>query len=644
MNQLGFKHVLIVVVVTLLVIALGITSYISIAQLTKLTTNDLIHTIKTSSQYETHNIEKYISDNSRPIVELASLYEQYDYQTSHEKYMEFAARIAGVYKITLGFDDGRSYVSIASSSTFPNGIGRTEKYDPRTRPWYQLGKKVNSLALSDVFFTKEGAPILGAVQPIKNGVLLADVRLDHLQKTLEGVNVIPGAVSMIVDDNGLVLASTADYAQIRSYIQDMEDFSDVSANLLKRESTVVEQPIEGLPSFVFSTQINLMGSDKWYLINAIDKKTALATVNKVSWQLVVWSAVIAIIFVVILVVVLNHIYRPVIALKELVLSLSRGDGDLTQRLNVSSKDDLGEIAQGINLFIESLHNMMLEVKKVTGNLSDGVINLRSHSDNNTQILDKHQLETNQVVTAMDELGTTAELVAQNASEAAQFTQEANHSGKASKATIINAQHSLKQLMSEVDSASQSVTKMSDETKDISSILSVIGSIADQTNLLALNAAIEAARAGEQGRGFAVVAEEVRALAARTQDSTGEIESALAKLQSGAGSVVASIGSTKKTSEKTVDEAVGIADSLEVMSGYVTKINDLSIQISTSADEQNVVIQSISQNMNRIHTMVDKLTENGGTVHGEIDHIAGINNQLSAIVNKFKLNQANPLSE
>ena len=637
MNQLGFKHVLIVVVVALLVIALGITSYISISQLTKLTTHDLIHTIKTSSKYETHNIEKYISDNARPVVELANLYEQYDYQTSHEKHMEFAARIAGVYKITLGFDDGRSYVSIASSSTFPKGIGRTEKYDPRTRPWYQLGKKVNALALSDVFFTKEGAPILGAVQPIKNGVLLADVRLDHLQKRLEGVNVIPGAVSMIVDADGLVLASTAEYAKIRSYLHEMEDFNDVSEELLNNETTVVEQQIEGLPSFVFATQINLTDSEKWYLINAIDKKTALAGVNKVSWQLVVWSAVIAVIFVVILIVVLNHIYRPVIALKELVLSLSRGDGDLTQRLTVRSNDDLGEIAHGINLFIESLHTMMLDVKTVTNSLSDGVMNLREHSDTTTKILDQHHLETNQVVTAMDELGTTAELVAQNASEAAQFTHEANDSAEASKSTIINAQHSLTKLMGEIDSASKSVTTMSEETQDISSILNVIGAIADQTNLLALNAAIEAARAGEQGRGFAVVADEVRALAARTQDSTGEIEKALAKLQSGASNVVDSIGSTKNSSEKTVNEAVGIASSLEAMNGYVNKINDISIQISSSADEQNIVIQSISQNMNRIHLMVEKLTSSGNTVHDEVDEIAKLNNQLTDIVGKFKLN-------
>ncbi|MBQ4833783.1 methyl-accepting chemotaxis protein II [Pseudoalteromonas sp. MMG010] len=280
--------------------------------------------------------------------------------------------------------------------------------------------------------------------------------------------------------------------------------------------------------------------------------------------------------------------------------------------------------------------MMLNVQAVTTKLSGGVTNLRTHSHTNTQILDQHQLETNQVVIAMDELGSTAELVAKNAADAAQYTQEANNAGEVSRHTIDSAQTSLNQLAEEVDTAANNVICMSEETKEISSILCVIGSIADQTNLLALNAAIEAARAGEQGRGFAVVAEEVRALAARTQTSTSEIEAALETLQAGADTVVHSISTTKSTSSKTVTEAVGISENLVQMNHFVERINDLSTQISTSANEQNQVIQSIIQNMNCIHTMVADLTVNGKTVHGEIDDIADLNTQLSAIVGQFKL--------
>jgi methyl-accepting chemotaxis protein len=280
--------------------------------------------------------------------------------------------------------------------------------------------------------------------------------------------------------------------------------------------------------------------------------------------------------------------------------------------------------------------MMLDVKRVSIRLSEGLDVLKTHSDESTAILGKHQQETDQVVTAVEELSVTAELVAENAQDTAMFTQEANASGETSKETIINAQKSLKRLAQEVESATVNVANMSQETQDIGSILNVIGAIAEQTNLLALNAAIEAARAGEQGRGFAVVADEVRALAGRTQASTGEIEQALAKLQKESVSVVSSIDSTRNTSQQTVSEAAAVAESLETMTGFVTKINDLSSQIASSAQEQNAVIREISQNMSRIHIMVQELTTMGISVNQETNQIHDVNAQLNNIVASFKL--------
>ena len=203
MSKLGFKSILIVVITGLLIFALGITCYISINKLQETTKSTLISNIISSSEYEVKNIQHYIGKYSEPVTNLAALYKTNHYQADHEKYMLIAKTVAGVSKMTLGFDDGRSYTS-KDSKSFPGGVGIPSKYDPRTRSWYQLGKKNSTLKLSEVFATKQGALLLLAVHPIKDGVLASDVRLTNLQTLVEGVHVSEGAVAILVDQKGMV--------------------------------------------------------------------------------------------------------------------------------------------------------------------------------------------------------------------------------------------------------------------------------------------------------------------------------------------------------------------------------------------------------------------------------------------------------
>lgn len=637
MNKLfGFKQILIASLIIILVLALAITSFISTRQLNTVVTENVIEKISDAADMERRNIEAYVAQQTQPIVALASLYEKYDYQERHEKIVEFAKVVSNISKITLGFDDGTSYSSKPSNATFPGGVGRPEKYDPRIRPWYQFAKTQSDLAMTDIFFTKEGVPLSAAVYQIDGGVLMADVRLANLQQVVEGIDILPDTLSIIIDENGMVLGSTLEEVAIGTRLQDSEGLSTYVSDFISSETSLRETNIYGADRFMLSTRINLVGDSSWYLINAVNKDVALASVTQTTTKLAISSIVITSISVLVLFLVINQVYRPVIDLRNIVTNLSSGTGDLTQRLEVRSKDDLGEIAIGINKFIEKLNAMMLDVKDVTMQLVSRVSDLKENAHENTSILSDHQSETNQVVVAMEELGTSSQLVAKNVQEASQFIKEVNQSGEKSKQTVTVTQDILASLAQEINLATEKVTEMSSETKDISSILTVIGEIAEQTNLLALNAAIEAARAGEQGRGFAVVADEVRALAGRTQQSTGEIDKSLAQLQQGASSVVESIDSTKETSEKTVKEAVAIAEILESMTGYVTKINDISAQISISANEQSSVIQEIGSNMNRINDMAENLASNGSVIHQEADNIAEINDKLNSIVSKFRL--------
>ncbi|WP_227631071.1 methyl-accepting chemotaxis protein, partial [Klebsiella pneumoniae] len=167
------------------------------------------------------------------------------------------------------------------------------------------------------------------------------------------------------------------------------------------------------------------------------------------------------------------------------------------------------------------------------------------------------------------LGATVSEIASNAAMAADVAKQATlHSGEGKK-VVGEVQNRIQTLVNELDNATQVVSSLATQINGISSTLDTIRSISEQTNLLALNAAIEAARAGEQGRGFAVVADEVRALAARTQNSTTEISDMLTKLLEGTDSVVGAMERTKQQCQTTADKTSEVSGSLNMMSASVS---------------------------------------------------------------------------
>lgn len=375
---------------------------------------------------------------------------------------------------------------------------------------------------------------------------------------------------------------------------------------------------------------------EWVLTGYIDRNFIQENVNRLNRSITLALLILSSIVIPVSIFLIHKSFTPIVKLRELVTELSNGNGDLTQRLKVELKDDLGMIAHGINQFIQSLQKIMLEVSTSGEQITGEVSQLQQQAGSNQDLLQKHSSEMALAVESMSEMNSSASSVAENAAITARQTREADAEAEQSKAIVQQVVDQVEILVDQVEHTSASIVAMSKDTEQISAVLNVIGEIAEQTNLLALNAAIEAARAGEQGRGFAVVADEVRALAARTQNSTEEVNQMLTKLTAGNTKVVSSIETTKSSCHKTAATAAQVMSSLNSMTDAVSNVADHIVQIAAAAEEQSSVTAEINKNVSAIQNVVQTLNQNGESTVTSTHHLTETNNMLMGIVNQFKL--------
>jgi len=386
-------------------------------------------------------------------------------------------------------------------------------------------------------------------------------------------------------------------------------------------STFYMRPIEGTP---------------WFLATALPTSLITAQRDDVLGTLALLQIPMVLLLVLLAAYAIRQLVQRMKTLKTNIDALSAGDADLTRRITIRAEDELGAIGHSVNRFIVYLQNMIGEVTLATGAMSSGLAQLQQTSAQTNSILVRHASETDQTVTAITEMSSTADTVAHNAAETAAFTQRANEHADRSRVVVGEASTSVSALIGEGASATHTVENMRQDAARITETLGVIGAIAGQTNLLALNAAIEAARAGEQGRGFAVVADEVRALAARTQASTSQINEMLARLTTGVSSSVAAMENTQASCQSAADATARVNSGLDEMAGSVSHINNLSTQIATAAEQQSAVTEEINRSMVQIRHMVEELVQSGHATETNTQSLLDANGRVIALMSRFKV--------
>ncbi|EIU7058145.1 methyl-accepting chemotaxis protein [Vibrio vulnificus] len=633
--NLGFKSRIYSSVALLVALSLGILGTLNIISLKEKMVSSLISETQNKLNYHVDELQHAVTTQLKA-VELGARH--FNAQLSDEQNVNLVrllAESAGISNIIMAYEDGRSYMSLHKS-----GISTSEQ-NFNQREWYQNAKSGNSAKLTDIYVDKiTGEKVVSATMPVYyqgqfQGVLLGDILLSDIIKMVSNMRFAGGAATL-TDKNAVFFASDDpnDIGKTPSQVSPV--FGDMERAFFNQQQGHLQFPYLGIEFDGYFQRVNLTQDQYWTLMVFVDQDTALAGVREAQNEAIVTGVILLLVSAVVMVLTLEHAYKPLLKLKKAVLGLSKGSGDLTARLTVEGGDDLAQISEGFNRFVQSLQGMMLQVSEASQNISSNIVQLNQTAVENEKVLITHSAETDQVVTAITEMSESARSVAENVTQSNRITEGASKEAKQSLEIVNNAVTTVSALVNDVEEMSNRIVSMNQDANKISEVLNVIGEISEQTNLLALNAAIEAARAGEQGRGFAVVADEVRALAARTQNSTTEISEMLSKLLDGTSSVVASMERTKQQCQSTASKTSEVSNSLNLMSGSVRDIDDVSTQIAAATEEQSTVAAELSRNMLAIRDIVTNLVASGRQTVAATESLANSNHELDKLVSNFKL--------
>ncbi|MFA0325755.1 methyl-accepting chemotaxis protein [Vibrio splendidus] len=626
--KLTLKQKLIGASLSAVVVMATALTWLSANQLFEQTRNGVYLRAESVSEAASEGIKNWIDIRT----DIASAFNDFSREDDVVPFLKQARVAGGFDDIFLGTPEGGMYRSHPER----NRAG----YDPRQRPWYQeanaAGKQIITTAYQDAI-TK--ALLVTIAEPVRHngklvGVVGADVLIDQLVNDVISLDVGDNAYAMLIDaSNGTFLAHPDSALSLKPVSQLSNDISMPIIENAVRTGSIEIIKERGAEKLLYFTKVP---NTNWIFAVQMDKATEEANHSTLLTQLITTAVIITLIVIVLVSWLVSFLFRDLNRVSAALEEIASGEGDLTQRLEPKSDDEIGKLAENFNRFVGNMHTMVIKLSEVSAALGNQARQTASQAEERSARIQMQQDEINMVATAVNEMAAATQEIAGNADHTAQNSSEAVGACEHGTGQVTQTQSSIQNLAQEVQIATNVILELEEHGNSINAILSNIQGIAEQTNLLALNAAIEAARAGEQGRGFAVVADEVRVLSQRTHGSTQEIQQTIELLQGTTGKAVSIMNDSRSLAETSVDDANSAAASLTQIHAAVERISDMATQIASAAEEQASVTSEITRNTEGIRDVSNELADEAHQAAEQAAQLSELSHELESEISRFKL--------
>ncbi|WP_413112371.1 methyl-accepting chemotaxis protein [Thaumasiovibrio sp. DFM-14] len=550
----------------------------------------------------------------------------------HES-IELVQQAGDFSAVFIGLDDSAdTYIIRDDGKPIEKRTLLGDDFDPRMRPWYIEAKAWGSAKVIAPFESSADDRIwLGISVPFYQhgqfiGAYLADFTDDKFGTIISKLPSQNSIITLADQNNNVILSS-----------DNQRYFREPLGELIQQTSEVAKVIINGQHYFSKTLAVPLENGLNWQLNISISEQEVMAEATRLQQRALFFSVFLIALFTGLFILTLNYVYQPILRLKALVTGLAQQQKDLTQRIPVNGDDDIAQTSAAINTFLEYVQSAISGINHLSDSLARSSSTLDRAMDSSQENLQKEQHEMEQIASAITQLSTTSSDVSNNAADAERHASTAINNINHGQVTL----NELNAVAQQIDHSMAESTKIVREVKEFSveieSVIDVIKNVSEQTNLLALNAAIEAARAGEHGRGFAVVADEVRNLAAKTQRSTQDIQLIIERLQAQSEHADSLMQENAQLISATNESTQAVGHSFNAITESVNQISHINSQVAAAAEEQSMVTNDISNNVNQTLNLVLSNVAGVKRTAQSAEELASLSREQHQLLDDFKIN-------